>query len=459
MIFNEKIISILDDMTGLHSVPFNTADDMINMLDRTDFFKEPDLTTTASDYINSHRVIDISCKSGSLLFSFYKKFMIALRNVFPDRDDRDYFIVRNLLFGLCPSDKYLNMLRAIFYDNKKYDLSNELGNFYHYDFKERSGVDSKEAKELLENMKFDVVCGNPPYNDDMYLDFVLLGHRLAKSYDLWITPVTFVTPSIGKSTLVKNNKTIFSSDLVKHINSLCYYLDEVDIFMIKKPGGVAYYLLDKDEHTSINIKNICNRVNNGVLNSIAIRPLVDKCMFLNLGADIDSKLNYKSLKLSELPKFKRFALMSSDMVAYCNSVNKKYGFFSTDGNVCVIPEQGIFDTTVDKHSSSVAKILFSSDNYNDVLSFQSYIDSKFIRFKIMCGLGSSACYNDDVFRFVPDPGSFDKVYEDKPLEGYTPDEDGVYTDSKGVVHCSLYVKYKLTDEEISVIESVIRERK
>jgi hypothetical protein len=30
--------------------------------------------------------------------------------------------------------------------------------------------------------------------------------------------------------------------------------------------------------------------------------------------------------------------------------------------------------------------------------------------------------------------------------------------NQGVVHCSLYVKYKLTDEEIEIIESVIKDR-
>lgn len=29
-------------------------------------------------------------------------------------------------------------------------------------------------------MDFDVVVGNPPYNNDMYLDFVMIGHELAK---------------------------------------------------------------------------------------------------------------------------------------------------------------------------------------------------------------------------------------------------------------------------------------
>ena len=29
-------------------------------------------------------------------------------------------------------------------------------------------------------MDFDVVVGNPPYNNDMYLSFVMVGHELAK---------------------------------------------------------------------------------------------------------------------------------------------------------------------------------------------------------------------------------------------------------------------------------------
>jgi hypothetical protein len=63
------------------------------------------------------------------------------------------------------------------------------------------------------------------------------------------------------------------------------------------------------------------------------------------------------------------------------------------------------------------------------------------------------------WRFVPDPGSFNKIFEDKPLPGYTPNEQGEYTDKDGNVHCSLYVKYKLTADEIAIIESVIKERK
>ena len=45
--------------------------------------------------------------------------------------------------------------------------------------------------------------------------------------------------------------------------------------------------------------------------------------------------------------------------------------------------------------------------------------------------------NKEFWRFVPDPGSFDHIFTDKEL----------------------YEKYNLTDEEIGIIESVIKERK
>lgn len=464
MIFNEKIIKALDSSTSLHSVPFTIADDMVNMLDSTDFFKEPDLTITASEYINNHRVIDVSCKSGSLLFSFYKKFMIALRNVFPDRDDRDYFIVRNLLFGLCPSARYLSMLRATFYSNKKYDLSNELGNFYHYDFKNQIGVDNKEVKELLENMKFDVVCGNPPYNDDMYLDFVMLGHRLAKTYDLWITPAKFVTTADDYRAKSDTSYKAFRECILDKISDLCFYPDALDLFNISQVDGIAYYLVCKDSTQTCNIEN--KSLHNKQYNSYCVRNLVDSRVLFNKGYDLIKKLGkYDSFKPSSLDKNNLYkVIIGTQFVTNgCGSEERKHAkigsksnIFNLDGTITVV-SKGSINTEVPSGAYCCA---FSSDKEIECRSFISWLNTRFMRFLVLCNISKlTGIYTDDYFKFVPNPGSFDKIYEDSPLEGYIPDENGIYTDKDGVVHCSLYVKYKLIDEEINVIESVIRERK
>ena len=476
MIFNEKIIKALDSSTSLHSVPFTIADDMINMLDSTNFFKEPDLTTTiASEYINS-----LSCKSGSLLFSFYKKFMIALRNVFPDRDDRDYFIVRNLLFGLCPSARYLSMLRTTFYSNKKYDLSNELGNFYHYDFKDQIGVDRKEAKELLNKMRFDVVCGNPPYNGDIYLDFIELGHKLAKTYDLWITPAKWQAKAGDKNKIIR--------DLISNkATSIVYYSDAKDIFDITLGGGLTYYLLQK---SNIDFSIIINRSRLiDSFNSTETRHLDSNCILNNFLNSLVSKIgDYRFKPYSRVADFFGFSsgyqgvdcgqyklLRGNEIVGYidANNIHKNVEDLNYYKVVMHLMNSGM---SLDKSGTTLGikpvvilnkdelpiynyMYLFKSDSLFYCNSFATFMQTKFVKFIIWFSLCGEGLNNDEAWRFVPDPGSFDKVYEDKPLEGYTPDENGIYTDNDGVVHCSLYVKYKLTDEEINVIESVIRERK
>lgn len=47
-------------------------------------------------------------------------------------------------------------------------------------------------------MKFDVVIGNPPYNNDLYLDFVQLGYQLSSNYVCMITPAKWQAKGGGR---------------------------------------------------------------------------------------------------------------------------------------------------------------------------------------------------------------------------------------------------------------------
>lgn len=42
-------------------------------------------------------------------------------------------------------------------------------------------------KENFNTMKFDMVIGTPPYINDLYLDFVTLGHKMSSKYTIMIT--------------------------------------------------------------------------------------------------------------------------------------------------------------------------------------------------------------------------------------------------------------------------------
>lgn len=74
---------------------------------------------------------------------------------------------------------------------------------------------------------------------------------------------------------------------------------------------------------------------------------------------------------------------------------------------------------------------------DEIRSFISWLSTKFIRFLIIINIGSLTMMNERGWRFVPAPKAFDHIFADQEL----------------------YEEYKLTPEEINIIESVIKERK
>ena len=70
-------------------------------------------------------------------------------------------------------------------------------------------------------------------------------------------------------------------------------------------------------------------------------------------------------------------------------------------------------------------------------SVDSYLATRFVRFLLYLGKCGNTLGNPETWRFVPDPGAFDHIFTDEEL----------------------YKKYNLTDDEIKLIESVIKERK
>ena len=81
-------------------------------------------------------------------------------------------------------------------------------------------------------------------------------------------------------------------------------------------------------------------------------------------------------------------------------------------------------------------VLRMFDNKDEADSFVSFCASKLVAFLYFVGITASMDVIEN-WRFVPDPGAFDHIFTDEEL----------------------YKKYNLTDEEIAIIESVIKERK
>ena len=454
-------ICIKSGKSGL-PIPNKVAKSMINLITDDWFDAEPYMNGNTFDkdaYTESHRVIDICCNSGVLLEHFYYKFMQELNRAISNSNEREDYILQNLLYAFCLDSKLVRLLRMRLYWSSKCK-----GHIYQYNIVSDTGRDLIRARSVLESMKFDVVVGNPPYNNDMYLDFVMLGHRLAKTYDLWITPAKFVTTADDYRAKSSISYKDFRELILGHISDLCFYPDALDLFNISQVDGIAYYIATKDNVKECNVIN--KSIHNEHYNSRESRDIVSTRILFNKGANIVKSLgNYISFKPSKIDKtkFNKVVIGTQFVTNGCGSnerkaveVGSKSNIFNSDGEITVV-SKGVISNSIPEGTFCCA---FSSDNINECNNFIYWLNTKFVRFLVLCNISKlTGIYTDDYWKFVPDPGSFNRIFEDKPLEGYIPDENGEYIDSDGNKHCSLYVKYKLTQQEMNIIESVIRERK
>ena len=332
-------------------------------------------------------------------------------------------------------------------------------------FKDKTG---KKQEKLLESIKekfgtvkFDVVIGNPPYNNDLYIDFVQWGHQRANKYSLWITPAKWQAKGGDK-----NER--FRQTIVPHMSKIVYYKHSTDVFDIQEWGGISYFVVNKENlQNSRLIKNVCcnnntynsdwesHKCNDIRLFSNKINSIIDK---------IDSnKLNLEAFKQSLFVKnTDSGSIKTSDAdIAIMQGENivgyrKKHELFITDNldkykciiNVmtggCLTPNNNgevvgitkisiIKPNQVPKGSFIVLRYFNSSE---ECKSFISYCNTKLVNFLYIIGACGSTL-TQEFFRFVPDPGAFDHTFTDEEL----------------------YNKYSLTQDEINLIESVIKERK
>lgn len=427
---NYSITKILSKLSTSPITPLKVCIEMVEELERRGRFDEPKPGETMQEYVKNHRICDFYCKSGDFLVICYFKFVRALYKKFKTPEELDYFICRYLLYAICPNESVAYMFTKKFYGNNKLFEKDDsiFGNFYVSGMVGDKDVENHVPEEL-KDMKFDVVVGNPPYNDGAYLKFVQAGNAMAKECSLWITPAKFMGAT-------GSDATEFRDNILKYIEKVCYYPESYDVFDILEPSGICYYLVGKEVHTEASIENKCNFVK--ILgNSIQVRPLVEDTCLLNIGWGIISKIKQSGFDLSVDYRSSKFnyKVWVTNMPGYGGGSKSKH-FFSNKGDSQILCKYSILSDN-ESYSAGQAKCVFASNNKLECESYVSYIFSKFVRFLVFCGFCSTTPLNNATFRFVPQPAAFDHIFTDEEL----------------------YRKYNLSDDEIEVIESVIRERK
>lgn len=429
---NKRDTDLLDMLPALEDgslmyTPISICRDMVNLIPDDVFNKDA-------------KFLDIACKSGRFLREIMYRLMESNQmqsGSAEGRDKKKYnlaieserkeYILREQLFGLSLNDTVVNIARRNLYGTLDSGIDNIIV------LKENI---RKTLKEKFGNMQFDVVVGNPPYNKDIYLDFVTFGHDLARKYDCWITPAKWQAKGGQKNEGFRKN-------IVPYMSKIVYYPNCSDVFLIGEQSGIAYYISDKKVYNTKEIENrsIAQTLYNNKLHR-EIGLTLNNAIY-RIYEHIQKVQEYRAFKWVDTGTNYKYSLAINNKVNNERGVAGQYQAYGTisyaTGKSNVICAPFIVEDIIESTDLTNAdKVILSSDNRYVCASMQSWLNTKFVRFFIygrLCGI--SPVISDITFAMVPAPEAFDHIFTDQEL----------------------YEKYQLTDEEINIIESVIKERK
>ena len=166
MINTNKLEKLFPYLKGIKNdtdifTPFKLVEEMLDKLP-SEIWADP-----------NKKFIDISCGRGTFLICIYNRLFAGLANVIPDEEKRKNHIIHNQIYGI-DIDK-INVLLS-----KKYLLG-------------CSNITCDDSlKHNYNDMKFDVVIGNPPYNNNLHIKFFIKAFNISKRFVLFIHPSTWI---------------------------------------------------------------------------------------------------------------------------------------------------------------------------------------------------------------------------------------------------------------------------
>ncbi len=425
---------------------------------------------------------DLYVKSGLYLTEIVKRLFAGLESVIPDKDTRLKHILEHQVYGFAPSEIIYNIARNYVF-----------GGFADIDDSHLQYCDLTETakKGGSLDMKFDVVVGNPPYQDEnvgennqatpVYNLFYDLAERLAPVYAL-ISPARFLAKQ--GATPKEWNKKMLSDD---HLNIEYFNTNSYEVFPntdIK--GGVVVIYRDKNkDFGSIDtfipfdeLRSIYHKVK--AISSENISHLVyspDSYRFTDVlfeeNPDLTGRTDNAHAKAVASNVFERYPEVffetnpndGEDYVQIYGRLNGeriyryvKRKYLATHPNldkwkVFVPGANGtgaigevlstpVIGQPVIGHNQTFVS-LGQYDTEFEATALLSYIKSKFCR--AMLGIMKTTQNNQS-------QSTWSKV----PLQDFTPNSDIDWTQSIPDIDRQLYAKYGLDEKEIAFIEEKVK---
>ena len=466
-------------------------------------------TIPDSDIINvvnsGSNILDIASKEGEFIIAMYSK----LKQLNLNEE-----LINNCLYSI-PTSKIAYEFTRKIYGILNLNVENIATNFTSYDLlniKENNNLDLNKIKNyILQNkkmseimlednllyaegdgkMKFDIVVGNPPYQEadggaqasakPIYQHFVSIANQLSSRFTSLIIPTRWFVGGKGLDEFRNEMLNDF------HIKELHDCLTPDSIFPNTNiRGGVCYFLRDLEYNNIDNLVSVVTYENNNIINDIK-RPMkfknkeffirdgaaftiiekVINCNFSSI-ADYISSLRPFGLRgyFSKTENYKnshenmkkpvvcyakgrqRGYVEEENIISHLEWINKWKVFIPRANNIGTELNDDNLNSFIGTPNQICTEsyLVVGADlelNENSAKNLEKYMKTKFVR------------YLHSLLKSSQDATS--KTFEYVPIQDFSKKSDIDWSKSIKEIDKQLYLKYDLTCEEIEHIESSIKE--
>lgn len=394
---------------------------------------------------------------GNYPIAIYYKLMDGLKNKIPNEEQRKKHIIEKQLFMGELNKKNCFVVKQIFNIDNNYKLNLYEGDTLNINLNEVFGVN-----------KFDVIIGNPPYNE------VLTSVGAKPLYNKFIeyhinkcNLLSFIVPSrwfAGGKGLDKFREMMINRTDILYIK---HYDDASKIFgnMVEIKGGVNYFLMDKEYDGLCDYNGSMVKFNNFdiILDSkyySIVNKLInnDKITSIYLGRYFGIESNDKRLNDDDT-LIKCYVSQQKGFIKYIdkNEIKKEYNFYKVITARAAFEGNSGFGNTFIGNINEVhtgSYISFKVSSNDEAKSLLSYMKCKLPNFMLSLRKISQDI-NEATCKWIPLP-SLDKEWNDDEVYKYFKLSDG---DIK-LINDTKIVGYKnLTIKENTGMPNVIKDGK
>lgn len=452
-----------------------------------------DKDVTGRVYHPETKIIDINAKTGLYpLHAAMSLYYQYVQNNDDNRFDADSVyrgILENNIYAIAKTPMAKTITERTLTGYKKYKTNVAYIENFSDTLKSSIEEGKKQVEEAFDKVKFDVVIGNPPYQEDtnnnrdnpLYHNFMNIAYELSDKAIL-ITPARFLfnagqTPtSWNKKMLldehlkviyyVQNSSVVFPNTDIKG-GVVVTYRDVSQKFgaigqFVSEPklNGILHKVLNHSSFSSLNeihFGNSTYKLTPEVyLKYPEFNERISKAERMSIGSNIfirfpeiftDEKLDIDDVRIyGREGNERKYKWTSRTFVAEHPNLYK-YKVFVTGANGNGVLGETLSTPVIGEPGTGYTQTFISFgafENKFDAESLLKYFKTKFLR--IMLGTLK-----------ITQNNKTKAVWQNVPLQDFTVDSDIDWSQSIAKIDQQLYRKYELSEEEIMFIEENVKE--